>query len=712
MTLLQDALANVRAKATSALPPVTERFASSIPLGVSGSSPWTIQQQLQAYDTVGWLFAVVNRIAFSTATVRWRLYRRQRDGDRVEIFDHPLLLLWRRPNLFYTGLEFRETAQQHIDLTGESYWLLRRVGRTIVDMWPIRPDRMAPIRHPTEFLLGYMYSVGLERIALPREDVLFLRMPSPLDGYRGAGPVKGITQDLESEKLAALWNRNFFANSAEPGGIIEFPEAISDADFERLRLRWAEQHQGVANAHRVAFIEGGTWKDRKITQRDMQFEQMRHVNRDIILGAYGMPKHMLGIAEDVNRANAEAALVLFAREVIRPRLERIKDVVNVDLAPQFGPDLELDYEDPVPENRELNTTEAVETYKIGIRQLNEARRLVGEDDIEGGNTFVSLPAPTPGADTFAEALAEGAKQVRAMSALFKAAPTTIAEARRNMEDAWGERLADEASMLTAFLADGKGPKLEPSDADGYDWDWASKYGEEVEAELAIAFELAYTTMPSEATLSWAQRQQPGDIPTLAQRLAEIWARHRAAMLLGLEGDINLVNGTRQRVRDILADAIGQGQSLNTVQQRLREDFVFSRSRAQSIARTESATALGQGAKGAALAEGRSEKRWITQGDTDVSSTCRENEAVGWISASDNFPSGKETIPEHPRCRCNVRYRHPPVAPAEAGVAEGRCPRCRKLLERNVAANTRRWCPRCKADVIINGEGGPGKKEDD
>ena len=58
--------------------------------------------------------------------------------------------------------------------------------------------------------------------------------------------------------------------------------------------------------------------------------------RDMILEAFGMSPHMIGREEDINRANAEAAEDVFARWVLMPRLDRIKDALNHQLLPLFA----------------------------------------------------------------------------------------------------------------------------------------------------------------------------------------------------------------------------------------------------------------------------------------------------------------------------------------------------------------------------------------
>jgi hypothetical protein len=92
----------------------------------------------------------------------------------------------------------------------------------------------------------------------------------------------------------------------------------------------------------------------------MQFTELRNLSREIIREAFGFPKALTGSVDDVNRANAEANEVMFARWLLVPRLERIKQALNNDFLPLFGTaakGLEFDYDNPVPDDRELASAE-------------------------------------------------------------------------------------------------------------------------------------------------------------------------------------------------------------------------------------------------------------------------------------------------------------------------------------------------------------------
>lgn len=327
---------------------------------------------LRAMECVGTVFSIVNRTAEAAAAVEWRLYRKRMDGrrtyayegmdDRQEVTSHLALKVWNKPNPFYTRQELVETYAQHMGLTGEAWWALGRMNglSAPTEIWPVRPDRMAIVEHPTEYISGYEYRNPDGSVTnLRTDEVIFSRRPDPLDSYRGVGPVQSVLAKIDSVRYSDEWNRNFFLNSAEPGGIIKINRDLDDDEFRRLQFRWNENHKGVANAHRVGILDGEEmeWVERQSYHRDLQFAELSQLNSEQIREAFGFPKPLLGTVTDVNRANAEAAEVVFARWILVPLLERIKQALNNEFLPLFGSTgegVEFDYVNPVPDDRQAD----------------------------------------------------------------------------------------------------------------------------------------------------------------------------------------------------------------------------------------------------------------------------------------------------------------------------------------------------------------------
>ena len=326
---------------------------------------------LDALEASAALYAIVNRTSTAVAREQWHMHRRRPgavcewqdeqgacDAQGVELVEqHPALTVINKPNDFYTRQELIESGQQHVDLTGEGWLIVSRLGKVPYELWVARPDRMIVVTDRREFLVGYLYidPDGIE-IPIRREDVLSLRTPNPKNPYRGLGAVQSLLLTIEGGNYSAEWNAAFFRNGARPGGIVKLDRRMEDAEFERLVERFNYNHAGVANANRTAFMEEGEWVDvRPMSMRDMQFVELSNLQRDTILLAFGMSKFAVGVVEDVNRATADASAVWFGETATLPRLDRWRQMFNNDLLPQFpgyDPRLSLVHSSPIPADRE------------------------------------------------------------------------------------------------------------------------------------------------------------------------------------------------------------------------------------------------------------------------------------------------------------------------------------------------------------------------
>lgn len=378
-SLIGKVLAKTASSAESPISYAPPGFAGVSP-GYGGADP---AGYMRAYGSSGTVFSIVSMLARQTAKHAWHLYRQQpQDGrrryttadkgsdQRVEVIKHQAIALWNRPNPFMSGFQLRELSQTYLDLTGEGYIVVARDNRVTfpTGLWPVRPDRMDPVPHREKFLAGYIYtSPSGERVPLQPDEVIMIKYPNPFDIYHGLGPVQSILVDIDAAKYSAAWNRNFFLNSATPGGVIQVGKRLSDDEWNEFTNRWRESHRGIGAAHRVAVLEqGAVWVPNAHTIQDMDFANLRGVSRDVIREAFAMHKSILGTADDVNRANAVTAQEHFESFLIADRLDRWRDTVNCSYLPLFGSTaegVELDHDDPVTSNREADALELASKAK-------------------------------------------------------------------------------------------------------------------------------------------------------------------------------------------------------------------------------------------------------------------------------------------------------------------------------------------------------------
>jgi hypothetical protein len=137
--------------------------------------------------------------------------------------------------------------------------------------------------------------------------------------------------------------------------------------------------------------------------------------------------------------------------------------------------------------------------------------------------------------------------------------------------------------------------------------------------------------------------------TLANKRAIALANKRAAELIKSDaGGGELLDGTRALIKGTVEEAVTEGWSPQALKQALKDAYAFSSDRAETIARTEVAIAHVAGSMEGYRASGVVEKKvWLLA--EDPCDVCQGNADDGEILLDDDFSSGDDAAPAHPRC---------------------------------------------------------------
>lgn len=352
-----------------------------------------------------WVFACVQARAEAVGAIELELYKENADGTEEEISKSDLMDLLYKVNPTMTMQDLFMGTQAYLDLDGNAFWFLARDNSgqgKIREIWLLRPDKIDIVINKENPLLveGYTYKqADGTKIPFDKKEVLHFKNFNPLGDYpfphRGMGIVQASMWSIDTDNEARLWNYSFFKNSARPDGFISKEGPMAEDDFKRLKEQWNQNYQGSEKAHKVAILSGGLkWENISASQKDMDFLEQRRFARDEILAMFRVPKSVIGIVEDVNRANAEASDYIFASRTVDPLMSKLVATLNEFLVPEFGEDYCLEYESPVPEDRVAKIAE----YTAGINKWltrNEIRDEEGLPPSDKGNeifgTFADVP---------------------------------------------------------------------------------------------------------------------------------------------------------------------------------------------------------------------------------------------------------------------------------------------------------------------------------
>lgn len=328
--------------------------------------------------------AVVDRIASDIANVSGHLYKINADSTETELTSHPFLDFMHDPNPLYemTSAAIWRLHEIYLMLTGESFLLIERNdhGRP-AELWNVPPHWVTS----TPYIGNPAYlikSSGGVSMSVPVDDMFVMKQLNPLDPFmRGLGIAESIADEVEIDEYAAKFQKRFFYNDATPPTVFLMPDATEE-QRDTFLARWNQKFRGVNNSHRVAAISGKVEiKELGDTgSKNLAFVDSRIAMRDAVLEHFGVPREIMGITENSNRATADAAQYIYAKNVLTPRIKSREEAINKQLLPLFGDDLIWRFDAVIPYDKDFDKAKALEAYKADLITKNEARRLLNFPD--------------------------------------------------------------------------------------------------------------------------------------------------------------------------------------------------------------------------------------------------------------------------------------------------------------------------------------------
>ncbi|GHU48798.1 portal protein [Clostridia bacterium] len=266
------------------------------------------------------VYACVRILAEAVASLPLHVFEKDGAGGKTLKTEHPLYtLLHDAPNPEMTSFVFRETLMSHLLLWGNAYAQIIRSGHgNVLSLYPLLPSAMQVDRGQNGDLV-YSYQSDKGRVLLGRDDVLHIPGLG-FDGLIGYSPIAMAKNSIGMALATEEYGAAFFANGANPGGVLEHPGVVKEPD--RLRESWQSQFSG-ANAHKVAVLEEGLkFHQMSIPPEQAQFLETRKFQINEIARIFRVPPHMVGDLEKSSFSNIEQQSLEFVKYTLDPWVVR------------------------------------------------------------------------------------------------------------------------------------------------------------------------------------------------------------------------------------------------------------------------------------------------------------------------------------------------------------------------------------------------------
>lgn len=272
------------------------------------------------------VYACVRILAEAVASLPLHVYEYQDDGGKKLVYDHPLYyLLHDEPNPEMTSFVFRETLMSHLLIWGNAYAQIIRDGAgRVLGLYPLLPDKME-VQRDDKGNIYYVYSRNSDEnpmfqeygnIKLKAEDVLHIPGLG-FDGLIGYSPIAMAKNAVGMTLACEEYGASFFANGANPGGVLEHPGVLKDPS--KVRESWNSVYRGVSNAHKIAVLEEGMkYQQIGIPPEEAQFLETRKFQINEIARLYRIPPHMVGDLDKSSFSNIEQQSLEFVKYTLDP----------------------------------------------------------------------------------------------------------------------------------------------------------------------------------------------------------------------------------------------------------------------------------------------------------------------------------------------------------------------------------------------------------
>jgi HK97 family phage portal protein len=602
------------------------------------------------------------------------MVQRPQGTDYEPIAGHPLVELLEQPNPFYSGSVLWAATLTSYHADGNAYWLKERsaAGR-VVALWYTPHTLIDPVSESsTAFVEYYRYRVNGQEIRLDPADVVHFRNGlDPENPRKGLAPLKSALREVFADDEAALFFGALMRNMGIPGVLIS-PDSdgveLQQGDADVIKASFEERFGGD-NRGRPLVMNGKTKVEvLSFSPEQMNLRELRRLPEERITAVLGIPAIVAGLGAGLDRSTfanyAEAREAAWEDNII-PTQRIIAADLKTQLLRDFddNPKLRVAFDNSgirvLQPDQTAIVTRTITAVQAGVMRVDEGRREIGLD-AGPEHEFYLIPAgyevrkeleapepepvelPPPGLRAITEGTEgdeEPPEPILRLAAARKDRKDSLARLRHQQAE---KRLLRE---LRAYFADQaravvrayeRTSKAQGDDLLGPEWD-------DLLRDLALEF------FSDQAALVAGDVGATLGLPDLAQLAADRYGETVKALA---ERVTNINETTREQIARIVKDGLTAGEHPRVIARSLTDLFTdMKRSRAETIARTETANVMNLSAIDAYEASGVVTAVKVLDGDFDEE--CARVNGQTW-----SFAQARANPIAHPRC---VRAYAPVVA---------------------------------------------------
>lgn len=272
----------------------------------------------------------------------------QPDGTMEPVRRHPLTVLLRKPNQFYSGILLWYATLTDLLISGNAYWLKVRSGAgKVVELWWV-PQHMLQPRWPedgSKFLTYYEYRPdALTKIRIEVADVVHFRYGlDPSNVRKGLSPLASLLQEIFTDDEAARFTASILKNLGVPGVVLSPGDnagAVPVEDLERIKGEFMARFGGERRGEPLVMSGKTSVAVLSFSPQQMDLKALRMVPEERVSACLGIPAAVVGLGAGLERTKVGATMREMREQAFESCIIPTQRLLSAELDTQLLPEFD------------------------------------------------------------------------------------------------------------------------------------------------------------------------------------------------------------------------------------------------------------------------------------------------------------------------------------------------------------------------------------
>ncbi len=322
--------------------------------------------------------------------------------------NHPVSLLFRKPNPRMGQAEFWQIVWTYLAISGNAYIVkVRSAMGNIVELYPYSDAHVAPLLNDLGWVYAYRYQSGNITQDWPADDVIHIQNPAyrdPVNMHKGISPISVAWDKINTYNELQATIYSLVASNAVPSGVLSAPGDIPIATVESLKaqLRKRKDASGRERTDPLVLGSGMNYTQMGLDAQKLQAIETIQELETSICGAFRIHPAVVLTSAGLARStynNLASAYQEFTTLTRVPFWNALEEQLESGLRKEF-PDVQLQFDlgevQALQPDVDAVIYPVIAEFNANLITLNESRAKLGFEPVEDGDKYSYEVVPQPG----------------------------------------------------------------------------------------------------------------------------------------------------------------------------------------------------------------------------------------------------------------------------------------------------------------------------